>query len=51
MQEVALICEDVRRKLNVLFAFIRQSVRESVLGFCPTSGGYVGRPAHTHPTG
>lgn len=36
--EVALICEDVRRKLNVLFAFIRQSVRESVLGFCPTSG-------------
>lgn len=33
------MCEDVRRRLDVLFAFIRQSVRESARGFGPYSGG------------
>ena len=31
------ISDDLRRRLDILFAFVRQSVRESVLGFSPDS--------------
>lgn len=31
------ISDDIRRRLDILFAFVRQSVRESVLGFSPDS--------------
>ena len=31
------ISDDIRRRLDILFAFIRQSVREAVLGFDPGS--------------
>lgn len=34
---VLVISADIRRRLDILFVFIRQSVRESLLGFCPDS--------------
>ncbi|EKU20316.1 membrane protein, partial [Nannochloropsis gaditana CCMP526] len=34
---VLVISSDLRRRLNILFAFIRQSVRESLSGFSPNS--------------
>ncbi|GAB5034670.1 Hypothetical protein NocV09_02001190 [Nannochloropsis oceanica] len=34
---VEVVSDDIRRRLNVLFAFVRQSVRESLIGFSPDS--------------
>lgn len=48
-QEVRRVSDDMSRRLDILFAFVRQSVRESTLGFGPNSG--TQNHSHNHNPG